>query len=315
MHPLHEFHPCAFFSCKFSPAKQNYDIGNWEQRAIRWCLKSGVTSLRVPMHIWSPPLGVPMESQTTEPPPGPVGSFLQAIWFHCYLPSRVQEHQSRCPLTYLCTSLHSKPKSILPFSAIMSPIQWTLDNILVETFIAEPTSQGAQMDPSSIRLTLMDSVHFSGHPGIYQTILLQQDQSCKSHHHLPAWKIILLSIPRHPWPQLGLDFLTDLPILKGFACVLEAVNPFSKMWHLVALKGRPTALEVLERVRKGVRTNLSSRYDPQTNSQMEREIQEFLAMNISTAGEEVSCHIQKGRPSTVVPWIEDLEGSWKARLF
>lgn len=70
--------------------------------------------------------------------------------------------------------------------------------------------------PSSIRLTLMDSVHFSGHPGIYQTILLQQDQSCKSHHHLPAWKLIPLSITHYPWLQLGVDFLTDLTISKGF---------------------------------------------------------------------------------------------------
>ncbi len=129
----------------------------------------------------------------------------------------------------------------------------------------------------------------------------------KSPRHLPAGKLLSLPVPNGPWSRLGVDFVTDLPASEGNTCILVVVDRFSKSCCLIPLKSLPTAMETAEqmfnhvfryfgipedivsdrgpqfisRVWKnflkllGVTVSLSSRYQPQTNGQTERKIQEI----------------------------------------
>ncbi|KAL0152743.1 hypothetical protein M9458_052466, partial [Cirrhinus mrigala] len=124
--------------------------------------------------------------------------------------------------------------------------------------------------------------------------------------HLPAGKLVPLSIPQRPWSHIGVDFVTDLPNSEGNTCILVTVDRFSKSCELIPLKGLPTALEttkhagtdvfrnfglpeeiILDRGPQfishvwkafkllGISVNLSCGYQPQTKGQTERKIQEL----------------------------------------
>ncbi len=129
----------------------------------------------------------------------------------------------------------------------------------------------------------------------------------KSPRHLPTGKLLPLPVPNRPWSHLGVDFVTDLPASNGNTCILVIVDRFSKSCRLIPLKNLPTAMvtaelmfnhvfrnfgipedivsdrgpQFISRVWQnffkllGVTVSLSSGYDPQTNGQTERKIQEI----------------------------------------
>ncbi len=68
----------------------------------------------------------------------------------------------------------------------------------------------------------------------------------KLHITYPLKKIVPLPIPRHPWSNVGVDFVTDLPKSEGYTYLLVAVDRFSKAYKLIPLQGLPTALERAE---------------------------------------------------------------------
>ncbi len=218
---------------------------------------------------------------------------------------------------------------------LVRPIWWALDEQICIASITEPTQlgspEGKTYMPTSLRTTLLGSLHASpgsGHPGSQHTFsLLQarywwpsmaQDVSqyirecsvctiSKTPHHLPAWELVPLPIPRHPCSHVRVDFVTDLAKSEGNTYILVVVYRFSKACKLIPLWGLPTALETVEalfhnlfrtfgipedvvsdcgpqfvsRVWKvffkllDVTVSLSSGYHPQTNGQTERKIQEI----------------------------------------
>lgn len=46
--------------------------------------------------------------------------------------------------------------------------------------------------------------------------------------------------------HIGVDFITDLPRLDNYTCILVVIDWFSKACKLVPLKGLPTSLETAE---------------------------------------------------------------------
>ena len=47
--------------------------------------------------------------------------------------------------------------------------------------------------------------------------------------HHPYGLLQPLPIPKKPWQSISLDFITDLPLSKGYDCILSVVDPFTKM--------------------------------------------------------------------------------------
>ncbi len=140
--------------------------------------------------------------------------------------------------------------------------------------MTEPTPlgglEGKIYVPTSLRSTLLGSLHASpgsGHPGSQRPLSILQARywlptlsrdvsqyvcGCsvcaisKIPHHLPAGKLVPLPIPRRPWSHVGVNFVTDLPNLEGFSCILVTVDRFSKACNLITLQGLSTALETVE---------------------------------------------------------------------
>ncbi|KAL0198153.1 hypothetical protein M9458_006693, partial [Cirrhinus mrigala] len=151
----------------------------------------------------------------------------------------------------------------------------------------------------------------------------------------PAGLLVPLPIPERPWSHLGVDFMTDLPRSEGNTCVLVVVDRFSKMCKLIPLSGLPTAMEATEHLFNhvfrqfglpeeivsdrgpqfisyvwkaffkllGVSVNLSSGYQPQTNGQTERKIQEL--------GRYLRAYCQEDQHSwsRFLPWAEYAQNS------
>lgn len=120
--------------------------------------------------------------------------------------------------------------------------------------------------------------------------------------HRPAGLLRPLPVPRRPWSDIALDFVTGLPPSGGNTVILTVVDRFSKMVHFVPLPKLPSAKETAEVVLShvfrlhgfpsdvvsdcgpqfvsrfwkeicalwGAIVSLSSGYHPQSNGQMER---------------------------------------------
>ncbi len=111
--------------------------------------------------------------------------------------------------------------------------------------------QGRTYIPTSLQISLLDSVHASpgsGHPGRQRTLPLLEGsywwpnmaqevaqfvKGCSvcaiisTLRCLPEGKLVPLPIPRQPWSHLGVDFATDLPASNDFTTILVVVDRFS----------------------------------------------------------------------------------------
>ncbi len=150
----------------------------------------------------------------------------------------------------------SDPEPILPPDLIVSPIVWNIHEEIRAVTLTKPAplggAEGKTLIPPSQRQSFLGSVHSvpgSRHPGSQRTLLLLQARywwpsmsrdviryvrSCSvcamssTPRHLPVGKLVPLPIPRWPWSHMGIDFVTDLPESEGHACILVAVDRFSK---------------------------------------------------------------------------------------
>ena len=51
--------------------------------------------------------------------------------------------------------------------------------------------------------------------------------------HHPYGLLEPLPIPSKPWQAIALDFITDLPVSKGFNVILIVVDRYTKMAHFL----------------------------------------------------------------------------------
>ncbi|KAL0165999.1 hypothetical protein M9458_037843, partial [Cirrhinus mrigala] len=273
-----KLHPCAFFSRKFSPAEQNYDIGNRELLAIKLALEEWRHWLEGARHPFSVitdhrNLEYIREAKRLNPRQARWALFSRFRFTITYRPGHKNVkadalsrlHQPDLPTT-------SDP--ILPPEHFLCPIIWDLDRQLQEATSLEPVPPGGPEDkvyvPSSMRSALLDSVHSSpgsGHPGSKRTLSLlrsrfwwpQMAREVSQHVHacsvcamtntprqLPCGKLVPLPIPTRPWSHIGIDFVTDLPSSNNYTCILVIVDRFSKSCKFIPLSCLPTAMETAE---------------------------------------------------------------------
>ncbi len=272
-------HPCAFFSCKLSPAEMNYDIGNRELLAIKLALEEWRHWLEGAQHPFAvltdhKNLEYLREAKRLNPRQARWALFFTRFHFLIsYRPGSKNIKADALSRLHAPEEKNDKPEPILPPTMIVSPIHWSPNSV--------PPSSVSNNDPPGCppgrqyviraqRTPLIHSVHTSlgtGHPGANATLSLLKDrfwwpnmaqdvrrfvQGCsdcaisKSPRHLPSGKLLPLPVPNRPWSHLGVDFITDLPPSDGNTSILVIVDRFSKSCHLLPLKGLPTAMETAE---------------------------------------------------------------------
>ncbi|KAL2086105.1 hypothetical protein ACEWY4_017164 [Coilia grayii] len=275
-------HPCAFFSRKFSPAEQNYDIGNRELLAVKLALEEWRHWLEGAQHPFRvltdhKNLAYLREAKRLNP--------RQARWalfftrFNFILSYRPGSKNVVADALSRVQGGADTPKSIepiLPTHLIVSPIQWALDDRITQAITQEPappeTPAHRLYVPTGLRQEVLATLHTSlgtGHPGANQTLTLIRDRywwpgmardvqryvagcaecaMAKTPRQLPAGKLLPLPVPQRPWSHLGIDYVTDLPSSNHHTCILVVVDRFSKSCKLIPLKSVPTAPETAEAV-------------------------------------------------------------------
>ncbi|KAK3521914.1 hypothetical protein QTP70_020023 [Hemibagrus guttatus] len=239
------------FSKKLSPVEQNYDIGHRELLAIKLALEEWWHWLEGVNHLFE----VIMNHKNLQ--------YLREA-------KRLNPRQAR-PFPRPSAR---EPEPILPPNLFVCPKTWSLDDDIHVATEEEPAlpggPDGKEYVPTSLRLSLLDSVHASpgsGHPGRQRTLSLLKERywwpniaqdvtrfirGCSvcamisTSRRLPESKLVTLPILHCPWSHLGIDFATELPVSNGFSTILVRVDHFSKACKLILLKGLPTALEMAE---------------------------------------------------------------------
>nr|XP_054587779.1 uncharacterized protein LOC129153052 [Nothobranchius furzeri] len=228
--------------------------------------------------------------------------------------------------------------AVLPPSCIVGAITWDITAKVLEAQQTDPDPGTGPPNrtyvPCSVRSSLIKWAHaskFSIHPGVGRTLALIRRtfwwpalykdvkeyisacQVCarsKANNQPPHSLLCPLPVPSRPWSHIALDFVTGLPISKGFNSIFTVVDRFSKSCHLVPLQHLPTSAETanllikhvfrlhgipseilsdrgrqfISRVWKefathlGARVALSSGFHPQTNGKCERMNQELEVM-------------------------------------
>ena len=67
----------------------------------------------------------------------------------------------------------------------------------------------------------------------------------KSPRHRSYGLLQPLPIPENPWKSISLDFITDLPVSKGFDAILTVVDRLTKMAHFLPCTKSITSQEVV----------------------------------------------------------------------
>jgi len=143
-----------------------------------------------------------------------------------------------------------------------------------------------------------------------------QCQRMKNRTEILAGKLRHNEIPERPWQHISVDFITKLPMSKGYNLILVVCDMFSKMFHFVVTTEK-TMVEGLARLFRdnvwklhglpesvisdrrpqftagltkelnkmlGIETKLSTAYYPQTDRQIERtnqKLEQYLRMYVN----------------------------------
>ncbi|KAL0192767.1 hypothetical protein M9458_011063, partial [Cirrhinus mrigala] len=182
-------HPCAFFSKKLSPAKQNYDIGTRELLAIKLALEEWrhwLEGARHPFVVLTDHRNLEYLRDARQLSPRQAR---WALFFTCfdftisYGPGTKNTKADALSSLHAPGKLPEKPESTLPPELIVTPIQWSLDEEIAAASVSDPTPPGCPPNrtyvPKSQRNQLIHSSHTSlctGHPGTNQTLSLLQDR-------------------------------------------------------------------------------------------------------------------------------------------
>jgi len=118
-----------------------------------------------------------------------------------------------------------------------------------------------------------------------------QCQRMKNRAEMPAGKLRPNKIPERPWQHISVDFITKLPMSKGYDSILVVCDRFSKMSYFVATIEKTMAEELARLFRDnvwklhGLPESVISDRGPQFAVGMTRELNKMLGIEtkLSTA--------------------------------
>ncbi|KAK7883026.1 hypothetical protein WMY93_029200 [Mugilogobius chulae] len=336
-----KLHPCAFLSRKLSPSERNYDIGNRELLAVKVALEEWrhwLEGAEKPFLVWTDHKNLEYLRSAKRL------NSRQARWalffnrFHFTLSYRPGSKNIKPDALSRLFSPDSTPDDhapILPPSCLVGAFSWEVEERVRQALrdCSVPTNcpPNRLFVPPELRSQVIHWAHaspFSCHPGVNRTVYMVKQrfwwksvekevkeyvaacpvcaQNKSSRQPIPGL-LHPLSIPRRPWSDISIDFVTGLPCSEGNTTVLTVVDRFSKMVHFIAMPKLPSAKEtaevMLSQVFKvhgfpkdvvsdrgpqfvsrfwkafctllGATVSLSSGYHPQSNGQTERLNQEL----------------------------------------
>uniref|UniRef100_A0A8C6W051 Gypsy retrotransposon integrase-like protein 1 n=1 Tax=Nothobranchius furzeri TaxID=105023 RepID=A0A8C6W051_NOTFU len=358
-------HPCAFYYRRLSPAEQNYDVVDHELFAVKLALEEWrhwLEGAEHPITICTDHknLSYLKEAKRLNPRQSRWSLFFSRFNFIIsYRPGSKNVKPDALSRQY-ASDREVEPTTILPASCIVGSIAWDITNKALEAEAQQQEPDPGTGPPNKVYVptsthgALIHWAHtarFAIHPGLGRTIALirrtfwwpsmyrdvkeyisacQVCARCKTSNQPPQGLLQPLPVSHRPLPHIALDFVTGLPMSKGFSVILTIVNRFSKACHLVPLKSLPSSNKTanllikhlfrlhglpseilsnrgpqfISRVwtdfanRLGAKVCLTSSFHPQTNGQVESMNQELEAML------RCICSSNPAGWSLQLPWVE-----------
>ncbi|KAK3568984.1 hypothetical protein QTP86_021609 [Hemibagrus guttatus] len=287
---LGKLHPCAFYSQKLTAAETNYDVSNRELLSIKAALEEWrhwLEGVRHPFLVLTDHRNLEYlrGAKWLNPRQARWALFFTRFQFSVtYRPGSKNCKADVLSRQFEASSKPVQPDLILPVTAILAPVRWSLMEEIRRAHTDKPlpagcpATKGPSFDPTCSSQVL---VAITGDR--CGKLCTGMSDVCAVSGHLPV------------------DFLTDLPDSGGFTTVMVMVDRFSKGCKLIPLKGSPTAMQTAEAMfqhvfrnfglpedivsdrgpqftsrvwgslcaQLGIGVSLSSGYHPQSNGQAE----------------------------------------------
>uniref|UniRef100_A0A8C6VUD0 Gypsy retrotransposon integrase-like protein 1 n=1 Tax=Nothobranchius furzeri TaxID=105023 RepID=A0A8C6VUD0_NOTFU len=278
--PDSKIHPCAYFSCKFSPTQSNYGVGDRELLAIKWALeewRQWLLGTSDPFTIWTEHQNLIhiQNARQLNPRQARWALFFESLHFDlAYHPGSKNLKADTLSRRYTQSAPVREPPPILLAQKFIAALHWPVEDAIRAALPTDPAPADAPSDrlyvPSTCRSEALAWGHASrlaGHQGETRTFQFLQHAlwwpsmakdvqeymaacpTCarsKTPNQPPTGDLQPLPIPHRPWSHIGLDFVTGLPPVIQLEAILTIVDRFSKAVHLVALPGLPTAKQMAE---------------------------------------------------------------------
>ena len=79
-----------------------------------------------------------------------------------------------------------------------------------------------------------------------------QCQRMKNRAEIPVGKLRPNEVPERSWQHISVDFITKLPVSKGYDSILVVCNRFLKMFHFVVMIKKTTVEGLVKLFRDNV---------------------------------------------------------------
>ena len=275
--PDGKVHPCAYFSCRLSPAERNYAIRDRELLVLKLALEEWghlLEGFTVPFLVWTdhPNLEYLRSAKRLNP--------RQARWsllFNRFDFTLSYRPGSRNVKPDALSRLHSSPPdaetpdTILPLRTLVAATRLEVvdqvERSLDGKVVLADTPANRMYIPDRVQSAVLKWAHSSSlayHPGVRRTLALLSRRfwwsfvrcdveefvaACpicaraKGNSQRPQRLLQPLPVPHCPWSHIAINFVTGLPESQVQTVILTIVDRFSKSAHFVPLPKLPSSKE------------------------------------------------------------------------
>uniref|UniRef100_A0A4W6E7Z3 Gypsy retrotransposon integrase-like protein 1 n=1 Tax=Lates calcarifer TaxID=8187 RepID=A0A4W6E7Z3_LATCA len=359
-----KLHPCAYLSRKLSSAEHNYSVGDRELLAIKAALEEWrhwLEGAEQPFLVWTDHKNLEYlrAAKRLNSRQARWALFFSRFNFTVsYRPGSKNVKPDALSRAFPCSLEPKSEVPVLPRSCVVGAITWDIERKVLAANQGGAPPRGLPPNrlfvPPDLRSNVLQWGHASlltCHPGARRTQFFIAQRfwwpgmkgdivefvaacpvcsSNKTSRQPPHGLLHPLPVPKRPWSDISMDFVTGLPPSEGNTTILTIVDRFSKMVHFVPMSKLPSAKETAEAVLYnvvrlhgfpkdivsdrgpqfvarfwrdfcklvGASASLSSGYHPESNGQTERLNQEL---------ETVLRCVTSQSPSSwcrFLPWVE-----------